>query len=114
MDTINKGFEQALELLNEEQKSAVMDYEGPMMVVAGPGTGKTQVMGMRIANILQKTDINPENILCLTFTDAATVALRKRLTRFIGSTSQRVSIHTYHSFANMVLHENKDTYLQIW
>jgi DNA helicase-2/ATP-dependent DNA helicase PcrA len=63
---ISKEFKKEYGKLNPEQKMAVDTIEGPVMVVAGPGTGKTQVLTLRIANILLKTDIAPENILALT------------------------------------------------
>lgn len=104
------NFENEYKRLNINQKEAVEAIDGCVMVVAGPGTGKTQVLGARIANILHKTDTNPENILCLTFTEAATTALRNRLFSFIGSESYKVNIYTYHSFCNMVIQENADTF----
>lgn len=54
--------------LNQEQKKAVDTIEGPVMVIAGPGTGKTQILGARIGKILLDTDAQPDNILCLTYT----------------------------------------------
>jgi ATP-dependent DNA helicase UvrD/PcrA len=63
-------FEERYKNLNEEQKLAVDALEGPVMVIAGPGTGKTTVLTMRIANILQKTKAAPEKILALTFTES--------------------------------------------
>ena len=80
------------------------------MVVAGPGTGKTQVIGARISNILLQTDTAAEQILCLTFTEAATIALRNRLIDFIGTHAYRVGIYTYHAFCNKVIQENKDLF----
>ena len=56
--------------LNSAQKQAVDTIDGPLLVVAGPGTGKTELLSMRAANILRATDTLPENILCLTFTDS--------------------------------------------
>jgi DNA helicase-2/ATP-dependent DNA helicase PcrA len=96
--------------LNINQQKAVDRIEGCVMVVAGPGTGKTQVLGARVASILQKTDAQPENIVCLTFTEAATIALRQRLNQFIGSDSYKVNIYTYHGFCNTVIQENKDLF----
>ena len=58
-------FEKAFQKLNESQKKAVNQIDGPVLVIAGPGTGKTQILAARIANILLQTDTNPENILCL-------------------------------------------------
>src|ERR1700754_5048598 len=66
--------------LNEEQRKAVDTIEGPVMVIAGPGTGKTQILASRIGKILLDTDSLPQNILCLTYTEAGVVAMRKRLT----------------------------------
>jgi len=63
----NEKFKSAYKNLNPEQKKAVDLIEGPSMVVAGPGTGKTHLLTMRIANILFKTDTPPESILCLTY-----------------------------------------------
>ncbi|MDI9365643.1 MAG: ATP-dependent DNA helicase [Flavobacterium sp.] len=92
--------------LNEQQRKAVDAIEGPVMVIAGPGTGKTQMLSARIGKILLETDTLPENILCLTYTDAGTVAMRKRLQGFIGSDAHKVEIHTYHSFCNEVIQDN--------
>ena len=96
--------------LNANQKTAVDTTEGVVMVVAGPGTGKTQVLGARVASILKNTDTNPENIICLTFTEAATTALRLRLNKFIGSESYKVNVYTYHGFCNTVIQENRDLF----
>lgn len=103
-------FEEVYQQLNPNQKIAVDTTEGTVMVVAGPGTGKTQVLGARIASILKRTDVNPENILCLTFTEAATTALRKRLNQFMGAESYKVSVYTYHGFCNTVIQENRDLF----
>ena len=102
----NEHFRQALSELNDHQKQAVDSIEGPVMVIAGPGTGKTQILAARIGNILLQTDVYPENILCLTFTEAATVAMRQRLLQFIGPDAYRVSIFTFHAFCNKVIQEN--------
>jgi DNA helicase-2/ATP-dependent DNA helicase PcrA len=96
--------------LNDNQKIAVDSIDGTVMVVAGPGTGKTQVLGARIASILKKTDTHAENILCLTFTEAAATELRSRLNGMIGSESYKVGIYTYHGFCNMVIQDNKDVF----
>jgi DNA helicase-2/ATP-dependent DNA helicase PcrA len=92
--------------LNEQQKIAVDTIEGPVMVIAGPGTGKTQILGARIGKILLDTDTQPENILCLTYTDAGVVAMRKRLLGFIGPDAYKVNIYTFHAFCNDIIQEN--------
>lgn len=99
-------FDGVYESLNLAQKAAVDAIEGPVMVIAGPGTGKTQILSARIGKILLDTDANPENILCLTYTDAGAVAMRKRLLRFIGPDAYKVNIHTFHSFCNDVIQDN--------
>lgn len=99
-------FEKIYAALNQAQKQAVDTLEGPVMVIAGPGTGKTQILSARIGKILLETDANPENILCLTYTDAGTVAMRKRLIRFIGPDAYKVHIHTFHSFCNDIIQDN--------
>lgn len=96
-----------LHQLNPQQREAVEHIDGPVMVVAGPGTGKTQILASRIAYILEKTDSGAQNILCLTYTDAGALAMRKRLVSLIGSDAHRVSIHTFHGFCNRVIQENQ-------
>ncbi len=101
-----ESFAELYSKLNEKQKQAVDQIEGPVMVVAGPGTGKTQILAARIANILEKTDTNPYQILCLTYTDAGVVAMRERLLSFIGPLAYRVHIHTFHSLCNEIIQFN--------
>jgi len=102
------NFEDTYNHLNPEQKLAVDTIEGPVMVIAGPGTGKTQIMAIRIANILQKTQVNPSNILCLTFTNTAVANLTKRLVKIIGNSAHSVGVHTYHSLALELIQNNPD------
>ncbi len=103
-----EAFRKAYDSLNEEQKQAVDTIEGPVMVVAGPGTGKTQILSVRIGNILLQTDSQPENILCLTYTEAGAIAMRRRLLSFIGPDAYRVQIQTFHAFCNEVIQSNLD------
>lgn len=98
-------FDELYAGLNTEQKLAVDTIEGPVMVVAGPGTGKTQILTMRIANILNKTQMNPRNILALTFTDSAAQNMRSRLISIVGPAAYGVGIYTFHGFANLVITE---------
>ncbi len=99
-------FEKIYSGLNPSQKKAVDTIEGPVMVIAGPGTGKTQILSARIGKILLDTDTRPENILCLTYTDAGAVAMRKRLLGFIGPDAYKVHIYTFHAFCNDIIQEN--------
>jgi len=101
-----KAFEAVYAALNAQQKKAVDTIDGPVMVIAGPGTGKTQILGARIGKILLETDTAPENILCLTYTDAGAIAMRKRLVGFIGASAYKVNIATFHSFCNDIIQDN--------
>jgi len=105
-EALRKKFREEYEKLNEQQKLAVDTIEGPVMVIAGPGTGKTQILASRIGKILLETDTQPENILCLTYTDAGVVAMRRRLLNFIGPDAYKVHIYTFHAFCHDVIQEN--------
>lgn len=100
-ELLDNAFEEQYAQLNIAQRKAVDTIEGPVIVVAGPGTGKTQILTLRIANIIRNSGvgIDPENILALTFTHAGVMAMRARLTAFIGAEeAYRVNICTFHSF----------------
>jgi DNA helicase II / ATP-dependent DNA helicase PcrA len=105
-EELNQKFELIFDQLNPEQRQAVSTIDGPVLVIAGPGTGKTQILSARIGKILLETDYLPDNILCLTYTDAGRVAMRKRLQGMIGADAYRVNIHTFHSFCNQIIQEN--------
>lgn len=107
----DQEFTKYYKKLNEKQLEAVNAIEGPVMVVAGPGTGKTQILAMRIANILQKTQVNPSNILCLTFTNSGVQAMKQRLLEIIGTASYQIHIHTFHSFCNEVISSYPERFL---
>ena len=94
--------------LNLRQREAVTYPDGPVLVVAGPGTGKTQLLAARVAWLLQQPDTRPQEVLCLTYTEAAARNMRRRLLRFIGPAAHRVAIHTFHSFGQLIIHENAD------
>ncbi len=105
-ERLEKKFREEYERLNEQQRKAVDTIEGPVMVIAGPGTGKTQILASRIGKILLETDVLPQNILCLTYTDSGAVAMRRRLLGFIGPDAYKVNIYTFHAFCNDVIQEN--------
>jgi DNA helicase-2/ATP-dependent DNA helicase PcrA len=105
-EKLQQHFREEYSKLNEQQRLAVDTTEGPVMVIAGPGTGKTQILAARIGKILLETDIFPENILCLTYTDAGAIAMRRRLLSFIGPDAYKVNIHTFHSFCHDLIQEN--------
>lgn len=94
--------------LNKEQAEAVEYLEGPLLVLAGPGTGKTQLLSAKVAYILENTDTNPENILCLTFTESGASNMRERLRSMIGQAAASVNIYTYHAFGSNILERYKN------
>lgn len=106
-------FSEAYERLNTEQKKAVDTIDGPVMVIAGPGTGKTEVLTMRIANIIKKTDTPPDAILALTFTESGVASMRKRLVDLIGAPAYEVTIETFHGFANSIIGNYPDKFPDI-
>lgn len=101
-------FETRYQKLNPKQRQAVDTLEGPVMVIAGPGSGKTELLALRAANILLKTDANPEDILCLTFTDSAAHNMRERLASIIGPEAYRIAVHTFHSFGREIINHYPD------
>ncbi len=105
---ISDEFSQIYDVLNPAQKQAVDEIDGPVMVVAGPGTGKTQVLTARIANILLQTDTDPSAILALTFTDSAAKNMRERLAQMIGKTAYYVNISTFHSFCSEIIQRHPE------
>ncbi len=107
-------FEERYKRLNTAQKEAVDTIEGPVMVIAGPGTGKTTILTLRIANILQKTDTPASGILAITFTDAGVKSMKQKLREVIGGRADEVRIHTFHGFASSVINEFKDHFVHLY
>ncbi len=110
---ITTKFQEEYTKLNPSQKRAVDSIEGPVMVIAGPGTGKTQILTLRIANILLNSQINPENILALTFTETGALAMRKRLVEMIGEAGFRVEINTFHGLCNQIIQKNPEDFTDL-
>ncbi len=104
------SFAVEYERLNKAQVSAVDTIDGPVMVVAGPGTGKTQVLALRTAKILESTQMRPWNILCLTFSKSGATAMRSRLREIIGSDAYGVTVNTLHGFCNDVIMANPSVF----
>ena len=94
--------------LNQKQKEAVEYLEGPLLVLAGPGTGKTQLLSEKVAYILKNVDVGPENILCLTFTESGALNMRERLKMIVGQEGAKVNIGTYHAFGSDILAQYKN------
>jgi len=110
MSKTTPQFDSAYKSLNPTQKQAVDNIEGPTLVLAGPGTGKTQVLTVRIANILRETDTDPNSVLALTFTEAAAKEMKQRLISLIGKDGYYVRIGTYHALCNEIISDNPDRF----
>ncbi len=103
MSRLSAAYLTAYQKLNPEQKRAVDLIDGPVLVIAGPGTGKTQLLSTRVGRILEMTDAAPQNILCLTFSEAAAFTMQNRLVQLIGSAAYEVNVSTYHSFGSELI-----------
>ena len=101
-------FEKFYNELNPEQKQAVDTIDGPVLVLAGPGTGKTQLLSIRASNIIHKKKALPENILILTYTNAASKAMKERLAKIVGFKGYDARVSTFHSFANSIILDSEE------
>jgi len=104
-------YEQYYRNLNPEQRQAVDNIDGPVMLVAGPGSGKTQVLSLRIANIIKNHPDMAGNILALTYTDAAASNMKDRLGKLVGRAGDQVNITTFHGFCNELIATRPDVFL---
>ncbi len=102
------SYQKALGELNSEQLKAVKQIDGPVLVIAGPGTGKTQLLSTRVAHIIKTADVSPSNILCLTFTNKAAVNMKNRIIELAGADGARVEVATFHSFAGDIMNSYPD------
>lgn len=105
---MEKEYKKAFEGLNKAQRQAVNTTDGPVLVIAGPGTGKTQLLSTRVAHILKTTDTNAESILCLTFTNKAAANMKQRTMDLTGADGARVQSSTFHSFAADIMNSYPD------
>lgn len=94
-----------IEQLNSEQLKAVNHIDGPMLVLAGAGSGKTKVLTNRIARLIEE-GVSPSNILAITFTNKAAKEMKDRITRLVGVTAYNIQISTFHSLGLRILKEN--------
>ena len=95
-----------IDSLNKEQKEAVINTEGPMLILAGAGSGKTKVLTTKVAYLMNKKNVYPENILAITFTNKAAKEMKTRIYKVVGNKAFNVQISTFHSFGLKVVKEN--------
>ncbi len=91
--------------LNKAQKQAVDTIEGPLLVIAGPGTGKTQLLGARAAHIVKQGAVGPSNILCMTYTETGATEMRERMTKIMGPNGSEVAVYTFHGFGSWLINQ---------
>ena len=97
-----------LKELNKEQKEAVLTTEGPILILAGAGSGKTKVLTTKIAYLIEEVGVNPSNILAITFTNKAAKEMKERLHKLVGVISKYSQVSTFHSFGLRILRENSE------
>ena len=95
-----------LETLNDRQKEAVLYNEGPLLIIAGAGAGKTKTLTTKIAYLIEEMGALPSNILAITFTNKAAKEMKDRIIRLIGSIGYQIQTSTFHSFGLKLLKEN--------
>lgn len=98
-----KGFNMNLELLNDQQAQAVMHTEGPLLLLAGAGSGKTRVLTYRTAYLIEEMGVNPYNIMAITFTNKAAGEMRERIDDMVGFGSESIWVATFHSTCVRIL-----------
>ena len=89
--------------MNKEQQEAVLCTEGPLLILAGAGSGKTRVLAHRIAHLIEDCGVNPWNILAITFTNKAAGEMRERVDKIVGFGSESVWVSTFHSACVRIL-----------
>ena len=97
-----------IDSLNERQKEAVINTNGPMLILAGAGSGKTKVLTTKVAYLIEEKNISPDNILAITFTNKAAKEMKERIYSYVGGYAFKIQISTFHSFGLKIIKENHD------
>lgn len=95
-----------LDYLNDRQKEAVLWGDGPLLILAGAGSGKTSVLTARVAYLIKERGVNPLNIVAITFTNKAAKEMKERIIKQVGSIGYNIQISTFHSFGLRIIKEN--------
>ena len=95
-----------LDYLNDRQKEAVLWGDGPLLLLAGAGSGKTSVLTTRVAYLIKERGIDPRNIVAITFTNKAAKEMKERIIKQVGSVGYNIQISTFHSFGLRIIKEN--------
>ncbi len=104
----DRGTDALLDELNPEQKEAVMHLDGPLLILAGAGSGKTRVITYRIAYMMQRFNVVPGSILAITFTNKAANEMKERLSALVGERSQYIWCGTFHSIFARILRRHAE------
>ena len=97
-----------IENLNKEQQKGVLATEGPVLILAGAGSGKTRVLTNRTAYLIKEKNVNPYHILAITFTNKAAAEMRERIDEMVGHGSESIWVSTFHSLCVRILRRYAD------
>lgn len=95
-----------LDYLNDRQKEAVLASDGPLLILAGAGSGKTSVLTTKVAYLIEEKGIDPRNIVAITFTNKAAKEMKERIIKLVGPKGYDIQISTFHSFGLRIIKEN--------